>query len=111
MEAFETYIESLKKEMLGLTDDLGQYKSLAEEKAASFVDDCKEDFKKWTTAFARGELSRKDFEWLVNSKKDLLKLDGLKSAGLAEIQAKNFGNKLLSLTINKALEFAKNREA
>ena len=70
----------------------------------SFVNECKEDLIKWTAALTNGDLSRKDFEWLAQSKKDLLKLNGLKATGLAEIEAEKFGNELLSLAVNKAVE-------
>lgn len=104
MENIENYIESLKSEIPSLTGGLGKFKERAEADAASFLNECKEDLTRWTKAFAKKELSRKDFEWLVESKKDLLQLNGLKSAGLAQIEAEKFGKEFLSLAVEKAVE-------
>lgn len=104
MDTLKNYIESLKGDIPSLTNGLGEFKQRAEEEAMSFVNESKEDLIKWTAALANGELSKKDFEWLAQSKKDLLKLNGLKAAGLAEIEAEKFTKELLSLAVNKAVE-------
>ena len=102
----EKYLESLLSEMPKLTKTLGE--NLGErvlKEANSFVDDSKENLIKWSAAMAKGELSKEDYVWLLNSKKDLLKVTALKEIGLTQIQAEKFRNALFTLVIEQAEDF------
>ena len=102
MEKFTKYMELLEGEIPGVAGELGEFKDQASREAMSFITESKQDLIKWTSALTSGQLSAADFEWLLKSKKDLLKLNGLKAAGLAHIQADKFRDQVLSLVIDKA---------
>lgn len=91
-EIFGKLLESVKK-ITG--EEFTEYRDEASEDARNFLLECKEDFEKWVPQLASGELSIDDFEWLIKSKKDVLKLNILKQKGLAQVKLDRFRDKLL----------------
>jgi hypothetical protein len=105
----EKYIESLKGEIPKLATNVGEsLKDRLFKNATEFVEESKENLIKWTTAVAEGELSKEDFTWLLQSNKDLLKINGLKEIGLTEIQAVEFRNQMFDLVVKQTSTFLEN---
>ncbi len=48
----------------------------------SFLIDTRRDLVRWTTLLGAGELSREEFEWLVQARVHLARMESLKQAGL-----------------------------
>lgn len=92
--ALKTNIEDLVK--LTLTN----YKKEAFDDAKVFLESTKGKLKKWTELLAAKQLSTEDFEWLVESQKDLAKMTLLKQKGLAEIRIDQFKKSLLNLIVD-----------
>ena len=67
-------------------------------------DKAKADLQRWTTMLASGQLSKDDFEWLLQSKKDLAELVALKQAGLAQVALDRFVNGLLNVVVTSAFK-------
>lgn len=103
-------------------DILNQLKTgllnLAETTVKNFVDQAKTDgqnlltsieakLEGWTTQLASGDISASDFEWLVNSQKDLVVMNALEQAGLAEINVDQFKTSAFNLIINTVLSIVK----
>jgi hypothetical protein len=68
--------------------------------AKKFLEESKENLKRWTILLAEGKLTTEDFEWLVLSQKDLAEMKALKQAGLAAIRIEQFRNSLLNLVVD-----------
>ena len=105
MPDFDSIFNDLKdgaKELIGLT--LKNYKEAAEEDVMAFLNESKDSLARWTKLLAAGDLSISDFEWLVQSQKDLLLMNGLKQAGLAKIRIDQFKNGFLNLISDKVLD-------
>ena len=105
MPEFDEIFEELKTgalELVRLT--LKNYKEEAEADAKAFLEDSKEKLEKWTSLLARGELTANDFEWLVESQKDLLVMNTLKQTALTKIRLDQFKNSLLNLVVDTILD-------
>jgi hypothetical protein len=69
----------------------------------AFVEKTKADLERWTGLLAAGSLSREDFEWLLQGKKDLAELEALKQAGLAQARLDRFRDTILGVVTQTAL--------
>ena len=65
-----------------------------------FLEDSKEKLKRWTTLLVNEDLDVEDFEWLVNSQKDLLIMQALHTAGVNKISLGHFKNKVIKTIID-----------
>jgi hypothetical protein len=54
-----------------------------------------------------GKLTTEEFEWLVNSQKDLIQMAALKQAGLAAIRIDQFKASLLNMVVDTVFSFIK----
>jgi hypothetical protein len=59
----------------------------------------------WTEQLSLGELTRDDFDWLVNGLKDTTRMEQLEASGLAQLQIEQFVNDILQITVETALKF------
>lgn len=76
------------------------YTKQAVKDGRKFLEDTKENLKRWTILLAEKKLTTQDFEWLVLSQKDLAQMVALKQAGLSVIRIEQFRNSLLSLVVD-----------
>lgn len=101
MPNFEELFSELKTNMEDLVKlTLSNYKKEALEDAKTFLESTKDKLKRWTELLAAKQLSTEDFEWLVESQKDLAKMTLLKQKGLAEIRIDQFKKSLLNLIVD-----------
>jgi hypothetical protein len=80
------------------------FKDEAIEDGEAFLSEAKDDLQRWTKALGNGDLSKDDFEWLVESKKDLFELHALKQKGLTKIKISKFINGVVDLIVNTAFK-------
>ena len=76
----------------------------AEADGEAFIENCKEDLKRWTKLLANEDLSQDDFECLVAGTKDLAEMEALKQLGLKLVRIERFQNALISLVIDTAFD-------
>lgn len=69
----------------------------------AFLDKTKEDIKRWTIQLSKKELTKKDFEWLLEGKKDLAEMEALKQKGLDLAEIERCRDGLLNVVLNTAL--------
>ena len=93
-QQLETYAATIWKD----------YKSSTLKEANEFALNTREDLKRWSIALARGQLTRDDFAWLVESKRDLFHLETLKQAGLSKVAIGRFINGVIDLVVTTALK-------
>lgn len=105
MADFDDFLENLKSGLEELAKkNWKELKDATEKDGKAFFEKTKEDLRRWTKLLAQGDLSKDDFEWLVNSKKDLAEMETLKQAGLALVRLERFQNALISLVVDKAFD-------
>ncbi|MDB5226209.1 MAG: hypothetical protein JWN78_402 [Bacteroidota bacterium] len=103
------YKELLSEIKDGITElaknTVEKYKDAAIADSKEFLSHIEENLKKWTDLLAQKKITTAEYEWLLQSQKEYLKMDGLKLAGLAEIRAAQFAGGILNLIANTAFKF------
>ena len=67
----------------------------------------KEKLERWTGLLVSKQLTTEDFEWLVNSQKDLVEMAALQQAGLAAIRIDQFKASLMNLIVDTVFSMVK----
>lgn len=98
MRGLRTQIEALA----GLT--VRKYRKQAARDGKRMLTAMKKDLKRWTDLLDQGALTPTDFEWLVNSQTDSIKMSALERAGLATIRADAFKKSVFNLIIDAAFD-------
>jgi hypothetical protein len=105
---FKAIFEQLKKDVEALAEStLKNYVSKAKTDAQTMLNQMKDKLQRWTTLLIEGKLTTEDFEWLVNSQKDLIQMAALKQAGLAAIRIDQFKASLLNLVVDTVFSMIK----
>ena len=105
MANFNDFLDSIKDALETFAkDQWSEQKSAAVADGNAFIDQSKADLERWTKALADGNLSKSDFEWLIESRKDLFELISLKQIGLSKIAANRFKNGVIDLVIETAFK-------
>lgn len=105
MAKFDDFIDAVTagiKDLAASTVKSMRDDALKDGKA--FLEKTKEDLKRWTKLLASGGLSKEDFEWLVEGKKDLAEMELLKQRGLLQVKIDRFVNGVIDLVIEKAFD-------
>ena len=105
MADFDEIFKDLKDNALELIKStLLDFKDQAAADVNDFLNRSKDKLERWTTGLARGELSKEDFKWLLESQKDLLVMNALKQAGLAKIRIDKLKNAVVNMVINTVVD-------
>jgi len=80
------------------------YKKDIVNETEEVLNESKEDIQRWVGLVAKGELSRDELEFLLQSKKELIKLKGLEQAGLSLIKIERLRDAIVCLVVENALE-------
>ncbi|HJQ85789.1 MAG TPA: hypothetical protein VKA21_17000 [Candidatus Binatia bacterium] len=84
---FDKFLKSFKGGIVDLATKEGkEFVDEARRDGNAFVKKVREDIQTWGSQLASGELSKKDFEFLLKGKRDLAEMNALKEAGLAKIR-------------------------
>lgn len=93
----------LKQLESGLTQlaqkTLSDYLTAAETDGKQILTSLNADIQNWTTELSNGDITANNLVYLVNAKKDLITMDALKQAGLAEIRLDEFKNSAIQLIV------------
>jgi hypothetical protein len=105
MPDFSEFADQLKTEIIDLAESrLDDLKEEALEDGRQFVNEAEDDLKEWTELLEEGELTKSGFESLVKGKKELAKMESLKQAGLAAVEAQKFRDALFDRIVGTAGE-------
>lgn len=84
---FDRFLETLRED---LGNALQVYSSEFREEiigtVSAFAVSLNSDIQKWAQQFQDGELNREDLEFLINARKDRLKLEALRHKGLEQVR-------------------------
>ena len=106
MADFDKYFDNLLKNLEDLMkNNWKNFLDAAEADGKAFLLETKGDLKRWTRLLANGEITREEFELLVGSKEDLLKLKALKKLGLTKVRMQMFQAAVIGLIIDTAFDF------
>lgn len=83
------------------------YLKEAKKDGERIVKSVKENVINWAQLLLEGKLSTEDFEWLMLRQKDLVAMDALKQAGLAQIRIEAFKQSVLSIIIDSVFTAVK----
>ena len=86
---------------------LSNYVTDAKTDAQNMLTAMKEKLQRWTLLLMDKKLTTEDFEWLVNSQKDLVAMACLKEAGLAAIRIDQFQASLMNLIVDTVFSMVK----
>src|SRR3989449_11621306 len=99
MTRFEDFLKALKDGLKELVaNSVQDFSQAATKDGQAFFKKARADLEQWTKALARRQLTKADFEWLVQGKKDLAGIAVLQQAGLALGRADPFRSPLLGPT-------------
>jgi hypothetical protein len=105
---FPELFNHLKDEVIMLAQiSLKKFGEEAKGDALVLLNSMKEKLKRWTVLLANGDLTTEDFEWLVNSQKDLVEMEALKQVGLAAIRVDQFKNSVINMIVDTVFSFIK----
>jgi uncharacterized NAD(P)/FAD-binding protein YdhS len=106
--SFKDIFDQLKKAVEDLaTSTLKNYIKGAKTDGQNMLNAMKEKLQRWTGLLIDGKLTTEDFEWLVNSQKDLVEMAALKQAGLAAIRIDQFKASLLNVIVDTVFSMIK----
>ncbi len=106
--SFDELFDTLTEQLANLaTLSLKKYTAEAKSDALQFLGEMKNKLTRWTVLLAQGDITTEDFEWLVTSQKDLVKMNGLKQAGLAAIRVDQFKNSVMNMIVDTVFNFIK----
>jgi hypothetical protein len=105
---FDAIFEQLKNGVVNLAKStLSNYVNDARTDAQNMLNAMKEKLKRWTSLLIDKSLTTEDFEWLVNSQKDLVEMACLKEAGLAAIRIDQFKASVMNLVVDTVFSMIK----
>ncbi len=105
MSDFSEFWDSLRSQIVALTKDgWGEFADAAQEDAQAFLEEIKTDLQRWFELLRQGQLTREEFQWLLESKKELFQLKGLKQAGVGLTHLQRFQNTVIFTLIDVATE-------
>lgn len=98
---FTPILKEIKKNLLAvLRDNFGDLKDSNKKEIDQFLESSKQKLEDWTLLLENGDLTVKDYEWLLKSQKDLLILYSLERAGVSKIKLGHLKNKLLKTVVD-----------
>lgn len=104
MTKFESFLEVLKQNILDMADkELQEFKLAAVMDGITFTSKLRADLLRWNIQYANGDISRDEYEWLLEGKKDLAEMEFLKQQGLAQVRLDNFVNSLITMIVSTAI--------
>jgi hypothetical protein len=103
MADFDDFLDVLQDELVALAQShLDDVREAAVSDGRQFLDESKEDLKRWTRLLEQGALSEDEFRSLVEGKKDLARMTALKQAGLAAVEIDRFRDALVERIVGAA---------
>ncbi|MDN3656033.1 hypothetical protein QWZ08_10375 [Ferruginibacter paludis] len=105
---FADIFKQLKTGVVSLAKStVSTYLNDAKTDGQNLLAEMKDDLERWTKLLISGDLTTKDFEWLVNSEKDSFKMAALENAGLALIRIDQFRNSVLNMIVDTVFKLVK----
>ena len=99
----DSIFKSIEDQSKALAERLfKRYTSQALSDVKDFLQQSRDDLKRWIEELARREIDKEEFESLVQGQADVAEMRALKQAGLAAVQIDTFTNGVLDIVISAA---------
>ena len=96
--------KDMEQQFISLAEStVSNYKKQAVADAKQILADLKPNLIRWTALLADKQIKVNEFEWLVNSDKELMKMKALENAGLAATRIAAFGSGVINIVIDTTL--------
>src|SRR5437879_6171641 len=93
---FSVFIKSVEEQSRALAEKLfKQFVHQAAIDVQDFLEQSRNDLKRWTDELAHHQLDKAEFQSLVRGERDLAQMRALKQAGLAQVKIDTFTSGLL----------------
>lgn len=94
-------LKLLKTELLKvLGDSYSEYKGEYKKDVEAFLEVSKAKLERWTNLLASKDLTLDDYQWLLESQKDLMVMNALYQAGVSKQRLGHLKNKVIKTIIN-----------
>lgn len=105
MPDFATFRDTLLDRLLTLAEEQWtEHRDTAVNDGRAFLEKTEADLMRWTALLEAEALTPDDFTWLVQGKRDLAELEGLRQAGLALARVDRFRSSLLDTIVGTAFD-------
>lgn len=95
---FKEIFSQLKKGVVSLAEtSLKDFLKDAKNDGLALLNEMKADLERWTKLLANGDITLKEFQFLLDANVASVKMEALKQAGLAAIKADEFKNGIVSM--------------
>jgi hypothetical protein len=96
----ESLIGNLKTGIIGIAKtSFGKYLPQAEADATAIANAIKANIQTWTAQLTSGAINADDLKFLISGNEELLKIDALTQAGIAQIQLDQFKADVTNLIV------------
>lgn len=103
MNDFEKFLQLLKSSLIDLAKEAGRdIKEELLQDGSAFVRKTRGDLQRWTALLAEGRLTKDEFAYLLEAKKDLAEMEALKQKGLAEVRIDELKQSIFDAIIGSA---------
>lgn len=85
MSVFNDFLQLLKADLLEIAQEFNE--DIREELLSdghAFAQILRQDLERWTKQLAKGSISKEEFAYLIEAKKNLAEMEALKQKGLAQ---------------------------
>ncbi len=105
MPNYQDLFKEIEQQIISLAQStVSNYRDEALQDAKQLIADIKSDLIRWTDLLADSKIKINEFEWLVNSNKELVKMKALEKAGLAATRINQFGMSVMNLIVDTVLK-------
>ena len=105
MDSFDTFIDSIKSGARDLAKEtLTEFQKQAGDDANAFLKNSRSDLQRWSNLLSNKDISKEDFNDLVNAKKALAEMSALRESGITLIKIDNFRKGIIKLVVDTAFD-------
>lgn len=99
-------IKELKKGIIGLVKEKFDVENKeVKSEIAALLKESKEKLERWSELLMTNQLTIDEFEWLVGSQKELLKLESLRKLGVSQIKLGHFKSRIIKFIVETTVKF------
>jgi hypothetical protein len=104
MADFTKLFDDLKTQLASLAEkDLKEFAGQGKADAMAFLDDSRAQLEEWFQLLTSGEIDEDEFRELVESQKDLAKMEALRKASAGQQTVESFRDSALNLIVKSAI--------
>jgi len=98
---FELLLKQLKENLLAvLKEKYPNLRGQSKKDIEAFIKSAKEKLERWVLMLSKSQINLEEFEWLLQSQKDLLSLKQLYATGTSKIALGHLKNKIIKVVLD-----------